>query len=230
MDELYKRVIDRISSYQSLYLTLNEFLSCANVYLFGGAVRNYLDNEFESVRDLDIVIDFKKNDYSIDSFLAKDTRFKKNIFGGYKILLNDICIDIWKMKDTWAFRENKMRSSAYNLTKSVFLNIDGIVYSMNDKDYIDGCNQKYFEMRKKNILDTVLEENPCVELNLLRALVLCKKYNMELSDNLKKIFNMYNCSGDFIDYLMYLQLKHYGKQVLSSQCIKELMIKKLDII
>lgn len=230
MDELCKKIIDRISSDRSICLMLNEILNCANVYLFGGAVRNYLDDDFENVRDLDFVVDFKKNSHSIDRFFIKSTKFKKNIFGGYKILSNDICIDMWEMKDTWAFRENKICRSVYNLTKSVFLNIDGIVYSMNNGNYINDCNQKYFEIRKKNILDTVLEENPCVELNLLRALVLCKKYNMEFSDDLKKIFNIYSYSENFMDYLMYLQLKHYGKQVLSSQCVKELMIKKLNII
>lgn len=230
MDDLYKKVIDKILSDKPICLMINEILNCANVYLFGGAVRNYLDDDFENVRDLDFVVDFKKSNYSIDEFLMKNTKFKKNIFGGYKILSNDICIDMWEMKDTWAFKENKISGSVHNLTKSVFLNIDGIVYSMNDKDYINDCNQKYFEIRKKNILDTVLEENPCVELNLLRALVLCKKYDMEFSNNLKNIFKIYSNSETFMDYLMYLQLNHYGKQVLSSQCIKELMIKKLNII
>ena len=230
MDDLYKKVIDKILSEQPLYLMLNEILSYANVYLFGGAVRNYLDDDFENVRDLDFVIDFKNNNYSLEKILTKNTKFKKNIFGGYKILSNNICIDMWEMKDTWAFKENKICVSVHNLTKTVFLNIDGIIYSMNDRDYINNCNQKYFDIRKKNILDTVLEKNPCVELNLLRALVFGKKYDMEFSSNLKNIFKKYSNSETFIDYLTHLQHKHYGKQVLSSQCMNELMKKKLDII
>ena len=80
MDDLYKKVIDKILSEQPLYLMLNEILSYANVYLFGGAVRNYLDDDFENVRDLDFVIDFKNNNYSLEKILTKNTKFKKNIF------------------------------------------------------------------------------------------------------------------------------------------------------
>lgn len=67
---------------------------------------------------------------------------------------------------------------------TVFLNIDAIVYDMKrDIWYEEG----YQEAIKTQVLNVVLESNPEIPLNIVRAMVLKKRYNMAYSKRLKDI-------------------------------------------
>ncbi|MCY7585110.1 hypothetical protein MH138_17100 [Bacillus safensis] len=72
------------------------------------------------------------------------------------------------------------------------MNIDGIVYNFN-KSKLD--DELFRTSIKASKLDVNLEENPQVELNLLRALVFKDKYKEEyklhFSNNLKRVFKKY---------------------------------------
>ncbi|PRS20000.1 hypothetical protein C6X94_17050 [Bacillus safensis] len=74
----------------------------------------------------------------------------------------------------------------------MYLNIDGIVYNFN-KSKLD--DELFRTSIKASKLDVNLEENPQVELNLLRALVFKDKYKEEyklhFSNNLKRVFKKY---------------------------------------
>lgn len=223
MKNLYSAVIQQIEEDKQMSTFFYEILNSANVYLFGGAVRNYLDNDFGNVRDLDFVIEFKNVEDTIEKYIGKNIKYKKNQFNGYKFSLKGICIDMWELKDTWAFKEGKIQPSVQNLLDSVFLNIDSVVYSMNEQDYVNECNCKYKEIIQNQVLDVVMEDNPCVELNLLRALVLREKYRLIFSDELKRIFHHYEEKSGFFNELIQLQNKHYGKQVLSIKSIEKML-------
>lgn len=69
-----------------------------------------------------------------------------------------------------------MQASKENLAKSVYLNIEGIVYNK---------SKIYDELFSTSIskLDVNLEVNPQVELNFLRALVFKDKYKEEYKLN-----------------------------------------------
>lgn len=67
---------------------------------------------------------------------------------------------------------------------TVFLNIDAIVYDMKrDIWYEEG----YQEAIKIQVLNVVLESNPEIPLNIVRAMVLKKRCNMAYSKRLKDI-------------------------------------------
>lgn len=80
------------------------------------------------------------------------------------------------MENIGAFNNANLQASKENLAKSVYLNIEGIVYNK---------SKIYDELFSTSIskLDVNLEVNPQVELNFLRALVFKDKYKEEYKLN-----------------------------------------------
>lgn len=196
--------------------------------IFGGAVREYKNNAYNDYTDLprDIDIVYKKRNKDLETIL-RQYDFKKNRFNGYKIKINKIVFDIWNIEDTWAFRENKIICSheeyTQKLCETVFLNIDAAIYSLN-QDKLDAL--KYFEALNKNELDIVLEENPFVELNLLRALIFQKRYKMSLSTRLKQLFVDFVSNNVDADNILYdIQLEHYNNIKLTKLELKSTLDK-----
>lgn len=52
---------------------------------------------------------FVKNNNGLDDVLRKYNT-KINRFGGYKISFNDINVDIWRIENTWAFKNQKINN------------------------------------------------------------------------------------------------------------------------
>ncbi len=191
-----------------IYTLKNE----GELLLFGGAVRDYMDNEFNNLpRDFDIVIKKNNKDVNLDELLKK-FEYKKNRFDGYKIKVNSLEFDVWEIEKTWAFRENKIKADYQSYDKklheTVFLNIDSLVYNLSTKDYY---NKRYEDAVKNRVLDIVLEENPYVELNLLRAIIFKKKYDMNFSDTLKtKLKEFVYNNNNYLEIMKDIQIKHYS--------------------
>lgn len=187
------------------------------ILLFGGAVRQYLEDGFKNMpRDFDIVIN-SDDECDLDECF-ENLEFKKNRYDGYKVNVDELQFDIWRMKNTWAFKEQKVEMKEENLPDTVFLNIDSIVYNLNKgKMYCE----KYEESLQTKVLDIVLEDNPFVELNLLRAIVFKKKYNMNISENLREYFKRFALKSkeDFVANLYQLQDSHYGQRYFSMESI-----------
>ncbi|MNP64806.1 hypothetical protein D3C76_1603330 [compost metagenome] len=102
----------------------------------------------------------------------------------------------------------------------MYLNIDGIVYNFNKEKLYD---EVFRSTIKESKLDITLEENPQIELNLLRALVFKEKYKLELSNNLKSVINDYlrDDSNTLIENLYDLQLSHYKTNHFSKERIRK---------
>lgn len=206
----------------SAYVFLSKLMSRATVYMFGGAVRDFVDGKLESARDIDLVIESISNDndrIDIPGYLESSVNvsYKKNRYDGYKIYFNNnFTVDVWNLKDTWAFKNNKLTASATNLMKSVFLNIDALVYSLNDDLFLENCNVTYIDIINNHFLDIVFDETPYEELNLLRALVFRKRYSLELSPKLNQRFMRHlECNiSSAINNFMSLQIAHYNQELL----------------
>lgn len=227
-DDLYDKVFNLINHDYKIYTFMKRLAYDANIYLFGGAVRDYLDQNFSEIRDLDFVIEFTKPNCSIDDYLSDSLIiYKKNRFNGYKLISSEYSIDIWELKDTWAFREKIIQSSVDNLFKSVYFNIDKVLYFINERSFVKHCDETYNKIRKERILDIVLEKNPMIELNLLRAIKICQKYDMILSKQLKSVFSDYLKKSDFISKLQYYQTSHYCEKALPEFMIHNMI---LDLI
>lgn len=201
---------------------INQLNSCGEILLFGGAVREYVDNQFSNMpRDFDIVIN--KNDDKVDlDKILKNFEYKKNRFNGYKVNVNDIEFDIWELENTWAFKENKINCSKeeykYKLQDTVFLNVDSVVYNLTDQKMF---NEKYEYAMKNKEIDIVLEENPYKELNMIRAIELKNRYNMKLSKKLKLLIKDFiESNNDCINKLYEVQYNHYLEYKVKKQTIE----------
>lgn len=220
MKSLVDEIQNTLNKNEEAKLFLNGLLKISYVYLFGGGVRNYLDNHFDEFRDLDFVIKSKNNDYiNLESYISKFSSIKyyKNRFGGYKINFNNIMFDIWNLEDTWLFKQGLKPPTLTNLIHSVYLNMDSLLYLLNEDKFIDDCDKRYKQILGKKIIDIVNYKTPCEELNLLRALVMKKKYSFSFSPNIKARFNEYlkEKSSMFIEELVHLQQEHYKEDLIS---------------
>lgn len=214
-------IISQYSEAKSLLETLE---NNGDLFLFGGAVREYFDNEYNRMpRDFDLV--FQKKDKNIDlDKIMKNFTYTKNRFNGYKIHFDNLEFDVWNLEDTWAFKEKKMDTNnldySENLQNTVFLNIDSIVYNLTkEKLYGD----EYFKAMNNRELDIVLDETPFIELNLLRALVFKQKYNMKFSDNLNhKFYDFFESQKKVaINNLYQVQMKHYKREIFTKDELRE---------
>lgn len=201
---------------------IKELSSVGDLLFFGGSIRDIciFQERVKMPRDFDIAIKFKDKDKDVFNSLIENYNYRRNRFGGYKFTISNVEFDIWDLENTWAFKHTNLLPSEENLAKSVYLNIDGIVYNYNKAKLYDEIFRTSIE---DGTLDITLEKNPQIELNLLRALVFKNKYNLNLSNKLKSVFNQFNNNAtDILTESLYeLQFTHYNKEHFSKKDIKK---------
>ena len=202
----------------------NEFVIAAvgTVNKRAGSVNESMETgDIENVRDIDLVISTKK----VGQFheICAKYHTKKNSFGGYKINCDDFTIDLWRIESTWAYKKNIIKCSEEdylkNLPYTVFYNMDSLVYDIKNNIWYDDL---YKETKESNVLDIVLEENPHVDLNILRGMIFQNRYHMKYSERLKKLI-CERCKNEkeYEKILYSIELKRYKKEILSLKDIEE---------
>lgn len=195
-----KSIYSEKSIDKSLYDFIHGILACAGpladfvmhletkyrVILFGGSVRDYLIfNGKYPPRDIDIVVaGIQSNDELLEAIgkhLGALT-WRYNRFGGVKVGTSGITLDCWRIEDTYAFRKGKIKTSVKSLLDTPMLNIDRYAYDMSTMQYIDDCNKRPFPSR----IDFHRYEDELLEINLIRALIYSKKYNLKLSPSIAR--------------------------------------------
>lgn len=199
--------------------------SAGHVYLIGGVLREYLDHQrIESLRDIDIIIDIQNAD--LWNGILSDYSFSTNRFGGNKLICSGLLLDVWPIETTWAFR-NKIiqcppRDYVKNLPLTVFLNIDSVIYDWDNELWLDSIYRKAMESR---MLDVVLPDNPQLLLNIVRAIVLKRRYQMSFSDQLEQVvLGCYQHSTDLSAFCQALydeQIRRYQEPVLSEEELRK---------
>ena len=198
-----------------------ELYEIGELYLIGGVLREFLDaGDIKNLRDIDIVINTKE----IDKFneICLKYQAQKNSFDGYKMMCTDLVVDVWRIEQTWAYRENvvQCQENDYlkNLTRTVFYNIDSIVYDIKKDMWYDDV---YKKAKENNMLDIVLEENPYIDLNILRGMILQSTYDMEYSSKIKDIVrDRYQQENNYEKLLYDIEIKRYKREILSLDDIK----------
>ena len=95
--------------------------------------------------------------------------------------------------------------------------MDSIVYDIRNNKWYD---DRYQEAMRTGVLDVVLEENPFLELNIIRSFVIRKKYDMSLSEKLEEIIcgYVYYCGKEKAILDLYnTQIKRYKKEIISKK-------------
>lgn len=232
---LIKVLYNKIKKDKALLTFIKNLMEDGELYLFGGAVRDYLENNLNSFRDLDFVVKSKSSiNINIENYIPARVKFKRNRYNGYKINFSDCIVDIWNIENTWAFKNNKLHTSVENLLNSVYLNIDSLLYLLNEDKYINDCNIIYESIKSKKQLDIICQETPFETLNLLRAIIYKQKYSLDFSDKLIRQFHKYVKDNNYnlINEFMQLQKEHYNKYVINKTEIKRELnnIKKLELL
>lgn len=196
-----------------------------HVIVFGGAVRDVLFGYEKNIRDIDFVLYPRKciGDREQEDLLKEiiqvefKSRVGQNQFGGYKIGSGRTTLDLWLLKDTWAFKHNLLEATPENLLKSVYLNIDAYALDYFSGEFIARCNQ-----RRNRVIDIVLEKSACEELNLLRAVVFQKKYNMRLSNRITEKLDIMLQHWQMIETQIYeIEKRHYGEVLVTRKDIED---------
>lgn len=193
-----------------------------DIYLIGGVLREYRDNgNILDLRDIDIVIDVHQKE--LWQQILNHYVPKKNSFGGYKLICSGLVVDIWPLNETWAYRNKIVECVPEEYVKmlpdTVFLNMDSIIYDLKKDIWYD---EKYCAAMESRVLDIVLVDNPRVQLNIIRAMVLKKRYNMTYSDKLKHVISAeIGQNEDFINELLRIQEERYHKNILSVKEIEK---------
>lgn len=209
---------------------LSELEKSFNVVFFGGVVRDILYGHEQQIRDIDLVL-YPKRKSDMDK---QDEMLKKavediccdfycyNQFHGYKIKGKVNLIDIWLLKDTWAFQRELLPVSLPNLLQSVYLNIDAYAWHYNKRKFVSHC-----DTRDINTIDIVLEENACEWLNLIRAVVFSSKYGISLSELIiDKLYLMLKEWSSIEREVFSIEQRHYGKIAVTGNDIEDLIEKQ----
>ena len=199
---------------------LTDLLKIGDLYVMGGALREFRDGGcLANTRDLDICVNIHMEDLWLQ--LLQRYQHTLNRFDGCKFQCKDFTVDVWDVKNTWAFKQGHVDASAGDyfekLPQSVFLNLDAICYDIKNNRWNDSI---YVEAIKTHVLDIVLQKNPCIDLNILRSMILRRKYDMIYSDKLADVICS-NADSALIDNLMRIQDKRYGQCVLCEREITE---------
>ncbi len=172
-------------------------------YVFGGFIVDFL-NHSNKHRDIDIVV----------ISLNKDTlklinRYGgiKNSYGGYKITVDHVVIDIWAIKDTWAIKKmNFLDFDLINILPSTsFFNSTAIIYSIQTRKII--YHKKFLDYLNNKKLDILFEDNPYPALCILKSYQYYRlgvSFSNRLSNYINNKFHIY------FKQLDKMQMKHYG--------------------
>ena len=204
---------------------LNIISKKTEVYVFSGIIRNYFLGE-TSFRDLDIVVG--DVECVIDTINAVDSHveFRINSFGGVKVKIQNLTIDLWGLENTWGIRKDNMSLTPMSLLKTAFFNFSAIVFDYNKSKFY--YNDAFVCFLENRMMDVVYVDNPNIPLCIVNSCYYREKYGFGLSLKLCKwIFDNYvslrsNLKAEF--NFDEVQMKHFSKVVISFKDLKDFVL------
>ncbi|MBK7159490.1 MAG: hypothetical protein IPH77_13355 [Ignavibacteria bacterium] len=193
---------------------INKLLEKDDLLIFGGVIKDFLlaireSKEFYDIdfKDIDLVATNIQDE--IKEFL-NDYSIRVNVFGGFKLKLDNKDYDLWEMENTWAFKEfPQLGFDLENyLPKTSFFNSTAILYSIKKNEFIFE-RQNYEKFYVDNELDIVLESNPYPELCIVKSYDYYYKHNVQIAKSLRDyILKKYRLEENKLEQT---QVNYYGK-------------------
>lgn len=172
-----KRVIRFFSSVKRASVTnfIGDLSNAGEVLVFGGLLRDialFGTKNFNS--DIDLVVDCS-SDRLRDFFMICEHNFNQNKFGGYRLEVGGWSVDVWPIRETWAFNNAGIAYRGHDsLLLTTITNWDAVVFSFKEKKIISG--PYYLDSLKMGELDIVLADNPNSASVLMRVIkAVCDK-------------------------------------------------------
>lgn len=235
MDNKYFNLIDEQACFFKIFLQeclsedmrniLNGISKKTEVYVFSGIIRNFFLGE-TIFRDLDIVVG--DVECVIDTINAVDSavEFRINSFGGVKVKIQNLTIDLWGLENTWGIRKDNMPLTPMSLLKTAFFNFSAIVFDYNKSQfYYDDAFVHFLENR---MMDVVYTKNPNIPLCIINSCYYREKYGFGLSLKLCEwIFNNYfSLTSNLKAEINFdkVQKQHFSRGVISYNDLKDFVL------
>ncbi len=189
---LSRTVLDKLEEVRTYSSKLRNFFGILNqlpkgdVAIFGGAVRDW--HLGRTPKDIDIVVDAPKE------FIEKLTRnfpHDKSEFDGYHFEVSGIHLDVWRLEDSWCFRDRNIQKSWYGLLGSVPFDVDSILVFKDG--HTKDCGFSYAMDKKEIELENIVNKNPKIHI-YQRALRFRKKYGFTFGPKLQHALYNYKHS------------------------------------
>ena len=202
--------------------TLDFLAKYTDVYIFSGLIRNFLIGEALICRDIDIVLGPINDRRQIPFDFLRTSEYRKNSFGGFKIIHGSKEIDAWLLENTWGIVNQNVEPTPMSLINSAFFNFSAITFDYKKERFIFG--KPFVKFLKNREIDIVYEENPNIPMCIINTLYYSMKYDLQIADNLKHwIIKNYNSQVDYEQ----VHVTHFNQVVFSNSLI-ELIIKKIN--
>lgn len=185
------------------------------VYVFSGIIRDFLLNIDDEVRDIDIVFTKQYNTDGIKEY-GETLKREKNSFGGTKLSINGLNLDVWQLKKTWGIVAARRYPTRKALYESSFFNCSAILYDLREERFY--YDVQFRDFLDKKVLDIVYPNNPDEPLCIVNAFYYKEKYNVLFS---KRLSDWIREKGETIADFEQVQRRHYGKVLYSNQCIAD---------
>ncbi|MGI1999784.1 hypothetical protein [Shewanella frigidimarina] len=202
---------------------LSSLTNVADIYIFGGMIRDiclYGVKKFDS--DIDVICTCDRNSL-VNALLFNNINvFSENKFGGIRIKQLEWDIDIWCVRDTWAFKKGYIPFVNINsILSTTLMTWDSILYDFNRKQVI--CDDDYLKDLMLGRLELVLDKTPNEIGSIVR--ILRAIYGKDAISIGEKVINMLkNRIGKYsIDELVQYEINSYSKRYLNSARVESLI-------
>lgn len=209
----FRLYVDNLLMHNSAKELVDYVAQQVPIYVFSGLIRNFLLGYLNN-RDIDFVL-LDTPHLKLPYSLLRDVYIKKNKFGGYKLLTDDLTIDVWTIERTWGILEERMRASVNSLIDTAFFNFSAIAYDYHNSKFI--ISDEFEKFYATHVMEVVYERNPQKDTCIVNALYYADKYEFIIGNSLRKwIVKYYN--GDY-DYKA-AQESRFQKILYSDSLIK----------
>ena len=167
---LRKRVLRLFESNRLIEVTalIQRLSKLGEVLVFGGLLRDiamYGVRRFYS--DVDLVVDCDPD--RLQKLLCQFEGLERNKFGGYRLHTGGWSVDIWMIRDTWAFSQGYVTYvNRDSILSTTITNWDAIAYSFADSKVL--ASDYYFSALRRGELELVLSYSPNDMGALIRVL------------------------------------------------------------
>lgn len=188
--------------------------------LFGGTLRDLCLKWSAPPRDLDFVVPGATVEQLSEEFAEHVER--RTRFGGLRLRIRSLPVDIWPLEQTWAFRAGLVEPEPEALPRTTFLNIEAAAIELRPRPgqgralYATG----FFESFASSSLEINLEENPFPALCTARALLTARKLRFSIGPRLAAYLAHHGTCMP-LEEVEQAQLTHYGNVLLSREAMWE---------
>lgn len=177
-------------------------------YFFGGVCRDCWNSQ--EPRDIDVVVD----DGFWETFLKKlgNIPTRTNRFGGLKLTLHGMNVDLWMASNTWAFQHSgtNLRSPTV-LPETTFLNIESVVALIWHPEEPWVFQKGFFRAMESQTLEIQNPENPSPALCIARARRFLASGNWKKGESLTHFETYHKSLGLTETDIQTASQKHYGR-------------------